>query len=522
MSVHFDGRGAVAYLESMSIRTLARVAFALGFAGFMALFTAPAARADDLPTTPTVRLTAVDIDLRLRPALGTLEQDVRLELEGDGATWVDLRLHPGLVVERCESSVGTADYRQSGEQLRVIFDSPLDGGVEVRLRITGHPRDGSDDRIEPRWVALDPDLDWYPRLDGAFHTAVVRVRIDDGWTVAAPGEGRREDDGRWVFRPEGRVRELAVVAAPGLGTAATEIVRSPLRVVAPDAAGSAAAMKVLFADPFAWFSGALAPYPFDGLTVALVPGLPERVEASGFIAVPADAPPRSASDAASMLSGQWHGQWIDADGPWIRAFAAWHAAAYARDRNLPPPADIALARVGYFRLDPQRDIAIEDATRRTPDAVLRGKGAAATEMIRTLIGPRRFLRVLDGLVALAPGHVTYSDLRALIRAEAGPEGVRALDDWFGRAGVPRLRVTLRVMDAAGGGYRADLRIEQKSGDYAIPIDVVLIGAGEQRRETISIVEATTDLYYLIDFRPRRIEVDPLGRLFARPAEIVVP
>jgi hypothetical protein len=51
---------------------------------------------------------------------------------------------------------------------------------------------------------------------------------------------------------------------------------------------------------------------------------------------------------------------------------------------------------------------------------------------------------------------------------------------------------------------------------------VLIGNGEQRRETISIVEGTTDLYYLIGFRPRRIEVDPLGRLFARPAEMVVP
>lgn len=223
-----------------------------------------------------------------------------------------------------------------------------------------------------------------------------------------------------------------------------------------------------------------------------------------------------------MIAGQWHGQWIDADGPWIRAFAAWHADAYARDRNLAPPTDVARARERYFRLDPIRDVALEDATRATPVAVIRGKGASATEMIRSSIGARRFLRVLDGLVTLAPGRVTFSDLRALIQAESGPEGARALDDWFGKAGVPRLRVTLRVMDAAGGGHRADIRIEQTSGTYALPVDVVLIGAGVERRETISITETTTDLVYLVDFEPRRIEVDPLGRLFARPAEIVLP
>ena len=110
----------------------------------------------------------------------------------------------------------------------------------------------------------------------------------------------------------------------------------------------------------------------------------------------------------------------------------------------------------------------------------------ATEMVRSSIGARRFLRVLDGLVTFAPGCVSFADLRALIAAESGPAGARALDDWFGKAGVPRLRVTLRVMDAAGGGHRADIRIEQTSGAYAIPVDVVLIGAGVERRETISI------------------------------------
>lgn len=467
-------------------------------------------------------LAAVDVDLLLRPELETLEQNVRLRLEGHAATRVDLRLHPDLVVERCESSVGLVEHRQSGNQLRLFFDRPLDGAVDVRLRITGHPRHGGDARIDARRVALDPDLDWYPRFDGALYTAAIHVRVPDGWTVAAPGEGGRQVDGSWRFRPTGRVRELAVVAAPGLESAMREILHSPLRLVAPDASRSVETIAALFADPFAWFSGALSPYPFDGLTVALVPGLPERIEASGFVAVSAEGRPATASDAASLLAGQWYGQWIDADGPWIRAFAAWHADAYAADRNLERPADLARDREAYLRLDSGRDVAIEDATDETSEVVVRGKGGAATEMLRTAIGPRRFQRVLAGLVALSPGRVTFSDLEALVRAEAGPEGTRVLDDWFGRAGIPRLRVTLRVMEAAGGGYRADVRIEQQSGDYAMPVEIVLIGSGKERREILSIVDETTDLYYVLGFRPTRIEVDPLARLFARPTEIVLP
>ena len=518
----FDGAQAVRYLPGMPIRPDTTARPISGFLGIAALLLATTVFAERPADTPDVRLVAVEIDVRLRPELRTLEQDVRLELEGRGAAWVDLRLHPGLVVERCDSESGTVDHRQAGEQVRVVFDRPLDGARTIRLRITGHPRDGADDRITPDWVGLDPDLDWYPRVGDALHTGVVRVRVDEGWTVGGPGEGRREPDGRWVFRPGRPVRELAVVAAPGMGVATGEVVKTPLRVVAPGAPDRVAELEAVFSDPIAWFSGALAPYPFDGMTVALVPGLPERIEGSGFVAVPDVDRPRTRPDAASMLAGQWHGQWIGADGAWIRALAAWHADAYARDRNLEPPTDIARARERYFRLDAARDVALEDATRSTSDAVVRGKGASATEMIRSSIGPRRFLRVLDGLVALAPGRVTFSDLRALVRSESGPGGVRALEDWFGKAGVPRLRVTLRVMDAAGGGYRADVRIEQLSGDYAIPVDVVLLGPGVERRETISIAETTTDLVYLVDFEPRRIEIDPLGRLFARPAEIVVP
>ncbi len=506
----------------MPPRAHASLRFSLGSSGIAALFLATAVTAGVPADAPDVRLVGVEIDVRVRPELRTLEQDVRLELDGRGALWVDLRLHPDLVVERCESPGGSVEHRRAGSQVRVIFVTPLDGPRVVRLRVTGHPRDGVDDRITPNWVALDPDLDWYPRVEGAFHCAVLRVRIDDAWTVAAPGAGQRETDGEWVFRPERPVREVAVVASRGLGVATGEIVGIALRIASPGAADRLAEMRSSFADPIAWFSGALAPYPFDGLTLALVPGLPGRIEGSGFVAVPDDERPRTRSDAASMLAGQWHGQWIGADGAWIRAFAAWHAEAYARDRNLAPAADLARARETYLRLDPSRDVALEDAGREAPDAVVRGKGAPATEMVRSSIGARRFLRVLDGLVALAPGPVSFSDLQSLVRSESGPEGVRALEDWFGKAGVPRLRVTLRVMEAAGGGHRADVRIEQLSGDYAIPVDIVLVGPGAERRETISIEDASTDLVYLVDFEPRRIEVDPLGRLFARPAEIVLP
>jgi aminopeptidase N len=113
---------------------------------------------------------------------------------------------------------------------------------------------------------------------------------------------------------------------------------------------------------------------------------------------------------------------------------------------------------------------------------------------------------------------TLDDLR---RAAAGVSGrtPEAFREWFERAGIPRLRITFRTAPAGSGGYRADVRIDQPGLVFHLPVDLAFYGRdGGERRETVELTGDTTAVYYLMDFEPLRLEVDPLGRLFQHAPE----
>ena len=72
-----------------------------------------------------------------------------------------------------------------------------------------------------RYVALMPALRWLPvpgpNLDGAsrghFPTVDLTVTVPDGWLVAGPGRGHRQDDGSYRFGPEAPVPEIGLFAS---------------------------------------------------------------------------------------------------------------------------------------------------------------------------------------------------------------------------------------------------------------------------------------------------------------------
>lgn len=474
------------------------------------------------PVTTPAAVRSISLDVTAEPERGLVRVEADLGLEGTGATFVELALDPGLVVERVSGRPGSVEHRHAAGALRLHLDPPLEGRRTVRVTVTGRPRAGDGDRITPAFVALDPSLSWYPMPPDGLHLADVTLRLPAGWTAAGPRPTGRSDDGVHRFRPERPVRGIALVAAPGLGTETAEIAGRRLTVVAGSGGPEAGDLASLFSDPMAWFSGALAPYPFDGLDVAVVPGLPATVVGSGVLAFPEDEPPATRGDAAHALAGQWYGQWLAGDGPWIRAFAAWHARTYAIDRRLPPAARIEDARGAYFELAPSRDVALARAGASAPDAVVVGKGSAAPEMVRLEIGSRAFAAALADILALAPSTISADDVRAAIRTRAGPDGAEAFDDWFLRAGVPSLRALLRVVPAAGGGFRADVRLEQRGRPYRLTVPIVLRGVDAERRETLRTSEERLDVFYVLPFRPARLEVDPAGTLFQRPPEITPP
>ncbi len=462
------------------------------------------------------RLSSIDMDLRIDPARGLLVQNTSLEVRGHALRRLSFALNRGLTVERVDAERTAVEFRQAGGRLELFMSPPIDDRRVLRLRITGTPlRDGVS-AIEPARVLLDPQDHWYPTLPGSWADWRVTVRVPPGWAAVAPGTRASDATTEWSWRSTRPGRSIAVVAAPGMTLTEATIPNASVRVAAPSGQLDAERVAAAVRHPLAWLSGALAPYPFDGFTLVLLPGLERRIRASGLLAVPADTPLLGAADGADLLAGQWFGELVAGDGPWIDSFAAWYATVYARDRALDLPAEIARLRRQYFELPSARDVPIARAERGSAEAVVRGKGSAAPEMVRLAVGDRQVRQAVRELfqMPIAPP-LSFAQMRSAFERQAGSESLRSFNDWFDRSGAPEFDTVMQSSPSPDGDWRVDLVLRQIRGVYSLPVEVEFVGPEQRHREVIRVENETTKVSYSLPFRPSRLEIDPLGKLFRR-------
>jgi hypothetical protein len=460
-----------------------------------------------------VRVTRIDADVAIDPVHGTLHETVSMGLAAKGVARLVFGIDESLVVQSVRTSAGIVEFHQAGSELIVELDPPLDGERTVTFAIKGVPRPPSE--IGPLRAVLAPAGAWYPLLSGTWAQATVVARVPAGWTAVAPGlPSARTAPDVWRWATTRPVRSIAVAAAPSLKLGEGSLVSVPFRLA------SAGRMSVdttaaRLAPAMAWLSGALAPYPFDAFTLVLLPGFTGRVRAGGMMIAGSDAPLTTDSDGADLLTGQWFGEALAGDGPWIEGFAAWEACVFARDRTLPAPSDVEAQRQRYFELR-SGDVALARATPTTPAAVLRGKGSAAPDMVRLLAGNGATFDAVRSLFSAPIGPpLSLADVRSAFEARAGRSLERVFTDWFERAGAPQIEGGLRSFPAADGGFRADVTLTQTRGAYQLPVEIVIYGPGNEHRETVEIVDETTNVFYVLPFEPKRLEIDPLNRLFRR-------
>lgn len=475
------------------------------------------------PALTYPRVTFTDIDLTLLPEDGLIREKAVVKVEGSGQSRFYFRIGSNLTVERSHSSSGSVEHTKSGSSLRVIVDPPLSGERTFTFQVTGRPRRGAVDLVTPEWAALGGSDLWYPTIPGMWAEARISVTAPKGWTVLASGEGTENTQaGTSLWFTGNPVRNIAVAASPDLEISTGRIAGRTLRVASPETGPSAADLTPVMGDPMAWLSGALAPYPFKGFNLALIPGLPFNARGSGMLATTLDIPVEDRANCATLLTGQWYGELIAGDGPWIDSFAAWQAVTYARDRSIPIPSSISQYRSGYFDLISEADVPLSAASEFTSPVVIIGKGSAAPDMIRLAVGDRRFFKAVRALFETPAGTpLSLEQVRAVFEENASRDLEQVFSQWFHKAGAPRLKVTLRTTPSATGGWRADLKLVQLRGTYSLPVEVVLHGPGEEHRETVKIEEKVTSVYYVLPFKPARVEIDPLGRIFQRPPVIVM-
>jgi len=463
-----------------------------------------------------LRVSQLDLDLTLDPPAGTLQETVALSVSGKGTAHLVFAIDEGLSVKTSRTSEGTIDHRQAGSELIVDLDPALDGPRTLTFTIGGRPRRGTETEIDRTHAILAPSAVWYPQARHVWATTTLTVRVPPGWTAVAAGVPETPSEpGTFRFTTKRPVRSIAVAAAPGLDTVSGSIVAVPFRLATTAATAPLAATARKLGPAMAWLSGALAPYPFDGFSLVLLPGYSGRVQASGLLIIGASIPLATDADGADLLAGQWFGEALGGDGAWIEAFAAWEACVFARDRSLPLPGDIARLRTGYFRLL-SGDVALGSAPATAPAEVLRGKGSAAPDMVRLVAGDRATFDAIRELFAAPPGPPrSLVDVKATIEKHAQRLLDRTFEDWFSRTGAPEFESELRSHPAADGGFRADVTVTQKRGTYALPLDIIIYGAGFERRETIEVAQPSSNVFYILPFAPKRVELDPLNRIFRR-------
>lgn len=465
------------------------------------------------------RVTRMDIDLTLDTERGVIREEVAITITGRDLGKLAFAIHESLQVERSRTSSGFVEHRKAGSRLDVFLDPPLNGTRTLTFTVTGHPGGRGGSMIGARAAVLDGADAWYPRLPVTHAEVRVRIRAPEGWTAVASGRAvGAAKSGTWEWVASRPVRSVSVAAAPGLELNEGAAVRTPVVLAAPGEGPDVDVVASHLADPMAWFSGALAPYPYDGFNLVLLPGFEGRVRGGGMMVVPAGSPLDSPSDGADLLAGQWYGELLAGDGAWIDSFAAWQSVVYCRDRARPLPAAIARLREGYFALPPGIDVPLSRADRDAPPEVIRGKGSAAPDMIRITMSNRDFFRAVTALFEAEPGPpVSLAWVRAVFEKSTGRSLGRAFADWFDRTGAPDLEAKLRTFPASRGGWRVDLTLVQRGRHYALPVEVVFHGPGQSHRETLEIGEERTSVVYTLPFKPARVEVDPGGKIFARPA-----
>jgi len=463
------------------------------------------------------RIASIDIELSLDPDNGLMVQNTSMEIRGYNLRRLSLAINRGLTVERVQAADSVVEHRKSGGRLDLYFSPPIKGRRVLRLRITGSPTNANgEERIEPGRVVLAPEDHWYPTFPGFWADSRVTVRAPEGWTAVAPGvpgDGGKAGRTWTASRP---VRGLAVIAAPDLRLTESGLAGQTLRVAGPADGPSAGEVAAVVAQPMAWFSAALASYPFDGFTLVILPDLNSRIRASGLLAVPTGTAIGGPEDGADLLAGQWFGELIAGDGPWIESFAAWYATIYARDRSLGLPQEIARLRREYFELSSARDVAISRAGEGAAEAVLRGKGSAAPDMVRLAVGDRQVQEAIRELFQMPiSGPVALGQIRSAFEKQAGVTPLRSFVEWFDRKGAPEFETAMDSRPAANGEWQVDLVLKQIRGVYSLPVEVEFVGPEQRHREIVQVEDETTEVSYSLPFRPMRLEIDPAGKLFRR-------
>ena len=445
----FDETPPGRYFSQMTIDSRRFIGLLLALATITGILAAPPDEKDPAEKINSTialeqRLRRMDVELEINAERGSLVMNVLLEIEAPGKSALSFDLHPDLVVEHARATEGLVFLRSRGRGFILETDSPIQGTRSFRLRITGRPRRGGDFAITPEGFHAAPEDAWLPVFEDAWAQFAIRAKLPTGWSLVAPGLPLDAEGLRWRRTKPGRT--IALAAGPDL--APHTVARKPVPLILcgpePDAALITSWTDTLI-PPLRWLSGALGAPSADSIVLARIPGLTQRRTSGGVLLLPDDFEVSGAPDGAALLAGQWFGERLAGDGPWMKGFAAWQAVVYAKDRRLPQPPMVVADRQSYRELAATRDKPLAALKDTDPAEIARGKGSMVPEMLRLEIGPRRFQQAIQKLIRgpVLP-RMSLAEFRTRLERTSRQNLERLFQDWFEQRGLPSITAELRV------------------------------------------------------------------------------
>jgi len=503
------------------------------------------AGSDPAPPVQAQGLPLMHLDLRLDPAQGRIEGQMRLPLT---AGVHEFHLIGELEIEQARADGQDLPITRSGPQR---YRLELDTDIPVSLSWSGGLPDGDPMRsrlfLGPDGGFLPPESGWYPRFEDIGDVALrLSARVPASQRFVATGSLVEEPQvqGHYsaVFE---HPRVDAIVLATGPWAARTvEVEGVQIRTLFPETLDREHAQTYLdhTAEYLVAFNARAGAYPYRSFTIAASP-MPVGFAFPGFTllgerVIPLPFIPRTS--LAHELMHNWWGTGVRVDydsGNWSEALTTFMADYYLDERR-------GQARETRYRwlldstwIPPEREQplrAFSGGSQGVQRVIGYNRGALMFHMLRERIGDPAFDA---GTRLIRDRHLfevtRWADLERAFSDAAGEDLAEFFSAWVDRPGIPELAVHSVTLEAENGGWVLQGVLEQVQDAAAWPLRVPVVvgirtdespggeGPGhaqpdaEHRHTVIEVEQRRTPFRLGLDAPPISIAVDPDYHLLRR-------
>ncbi len=393
----------------------------------------------------------------------------------------------------------------------------------------GRSLDEDRDVIMPHSLFLLWSDRFYPLRFEDWATARTTAVLPEAFRAIAPGRlARREREGdevRWVFETSHPSRLLSVFA--DTRWIRTERVINGIRMqtlLYPESQRFSRQILATSADVLAFYREWYGPYRFDGFSFITLEGMYARRAFDGFVGYSPDYLAREFTTTgldAHETALLWWGYTAAGSGPgafqWTEGLGDYAEILYDQARHRPVPAIFDRFRAGYLALPADSEPPYTALRGSTPQEIVHGKYPWLMQVMRYVMGDRRFRR---GMRLLFDRYrfrtFSMDDFVATLEEGMGQPLRWWREEWLERKGVPELSARWTA-DSVASRYRVTGTVTQARNVYHLPLEIAVATERATVRARVNLTGQQTAFSVETRGRPLRVTLDPDHWLLARIA-----